>query len=256
MSTTQLGPMLERANRRKRRTTIPARTGRAILYGRVSLREMAEDGGGLVAQRRTLERIAQERGWTDPLWIEDPGVTGATMQRPGMQLALQMLASGSASTLAATKLDRLSRSVIDAANLMELAEQAGFALVIPDLGVDTSSASGRMVAHVVAAVAEWERDTISERTRAGMAAIKAITGKHMGRPPSLDPDIATCIRTMRESGALTLQQMANRLNSDGIRSATNALWTNASLRSAIRRITKNETTPGVGIEPRNANGVR
>jgi DNA invertase Pin-like site-specific DNA recombinase len=234
--------MLERTTRRKRRTTAPPRTGRAILYGRVSLREMAEDGGGLIAQHQVLERIAQERGWTDPLWIQDPGVSGATMDRPGMQRALEMLTSGTASILAATKLDRLSRSVIDAANLMELADERGFALVIPDLGVDTSTASGRMVTHLLAAVAEWERDTISERTRAGMAAIKATTGKHMGRPAILDLGTANRIRTMREAGGLTYRQMAQRLDADGIKSATGARWTAASIRSAIRRITQSETT--------------
>ena len=164
--------MLERPQARKRRKP-RAPSGRVILYGRVSTTEQAEEGASLFSQRSTLTEWAQRNGHTDTLWIEDPGVSGRSMARMGMQQALSMLTSGEATVIVAVSLSRLSRSVIDAAALLELAEDTGFAVVALDLGINTSTSGGRLVANVLAAVAAWELDVASERTKAGLAAKRA-----------------------------------------------------------------------------------
>lgn len=83
------------------------------------------------------------------------------------------------------RLDRLSRSVLDFATVMGQARDEGWVLVALDLGVDTSQPSGQLVAHVVAAVADYEGALMGERTREAMAAARA-RGVHVGRP-RIDP---------------------------------------------------------------------
>jgi DNA invertase Pin-like site-specific DNA recombinase len=209
----------------------------------VSTEEQAEEGGSLVAQRKALDRLAAERSWST-LWVEDAGVSGASMSRPGMQQALEMLVSGRASILAATTLSRLSRSMEDGAALMRLANESGFALVVLDLSVDMTTASGRFATHVMQAAAEWERGIRSEATRAGMAAIKARTGKHMGRPVELSPAIRAKVTGMRDSG-MTFRGIAHSLEEQGVPAVRGGRWHPSSVRGAVYgwRSDHDETTP-------------
>lgn len=203
--------------RRRARKTV-TKSERVICYLRVSTDEQVSSGAGLEAQRAALERECQARGWQDVEWIIDAGFSAGSLNRPGMQHALAMLTSGEASTLAAAKLDRLSRSVIDSANLMALASEAGFALLILDLNIDTSTPSGRMIGNVMAAVAEWERDVIRERTRLALQARKA-AGIKLGRKPILSPVIRESLIDLRASG-MTYKAIAGRLNTDNVPTAT------------------------------------
>jgi DNA invertase Pin-like site-specific DNA recombinase len=205
---------------RRRRTII--RSDAVICYTRVSTQEQATSGLGLDAQRSMLERECEVRGWANVVWIEDAGYSAGSLDRPGMQRALTMLTSGEASTLAAAKLDRISRSVIDAASLMELATQAGFAIVALDVGIDTSTAAGRLVANVLASVAAWERDTTRERTRAALAALKA-HGVVLGRPRELDNDVRERIVSLRND-RLTYAAIADRLNRECVPTARSGKW--------------------------------
>lgn len=83
------------------------------------------------------------------------------------------------------KLDRLSRSVSDFAGVLELARTRKWALVAIDLGVDTSTPTGELVANVMMSVAQWEHRVIGERTSAAMQAAKR-QGRHMGRVSAPD----------------------------------------------------------------------
>lgn len=207
--------------RRIRRNRVVS--SKVILYVRVSTEEQASSQAGLNAQRAALTREAEARGWADVEWIEDAGYSAGSMDRPGMQRALGMLTSGEASILAAAKLDRVSRSVIDCAELMSLANETGFGLVLLDIGVDTSTAAGRMVANVMAAVAEWERDTIRERTRVALAAKKA-AGVVLGRPRVLSERVYGRIAAMR-AGGLTYAAIADTLNAESVPTARgNGRW--------------------------------
>jgi DNA invertase Pin-like site-specific DNA recombinase len=202
---------------------------RMVLYTRVST---DEQGNGLDVQRAELQRAAAFKNWSIYEWICDEGQSGKDLERPGLKRALQLIADGKADGLAVSKLDRLSRSVIDFALLLEWLEQARAALVALDMNVDTTTASGRMLVAVLMAVAQWERETIAQRTRDGLAALRA-RGMPTGRPAVADrPELAARIAQMRAGGE-TLQAIADTLNADGIPTLRGGLcWRPSSVQSA------------------------
>jgi DNA invertase Pin-like site-specific DNA recombinase len=184
-----------------------------VLYTRVSTDEQATSGLGLDAQRSELERHAEHRKWIVAEFITDEGASGKDLDRPGLRRALELIAAGKADGIAVAKLDRLSRSVIDFAVLLEWMEEAKATLVALDMNVDTSTASGRMLVAVLMAVAQWERETIAQRTRDGLAALRA-RGLPTGRPAVADlPELAARILSLRAGGE-TLQAIADTLNDE------------------------------------------
>lgn len=183
-----------------------------VLYIRVSTEEQSN---GLEAQRAQLERAAEFQSWTVAELVCDQGQSGKDLERPGLKRALELIATGEADGLAVAKLDRLSRSVIDAGTLAEWFEEAGGRLIALDLNIDTSTPSGRMVLHLLAAVAQWERETIAQRTRAGMAELRR-RGEPTGRPAVADrPELFDRISALR-AGGMTLQAIADALNAEQV----------------------------------------
>ena len=127
------------------------------------------------------------------------------------------LKDGTYEMLVSAKLDRLSRSVVHLGSLLEQAEKEGWSLVLLDFDVDTSKPTGRLVAHVLAAVAEFERQRIRERTREALAQVKA-NGQRLGRPRQLPDEIVTRVEFNRNSG-WTLRRIADDLNNDDVPTA-------------------------------------
>lgn len=150
-------------------------------------------------------------------WFVDDGYSGAKANRPALQDALQGLRDGTYETLVSAKLDRLSRSVVHLGSLLEQAEAEGWSLVLLDFDVDTSKPTGRLVAHVLAAVAEFERQRIRERTREALAQVKA-QGTRLGRPRQLPDDVVARVEASREDG-WTLARIAEDLNDDEVPTA-------------------------------------
>ena len=181
-------------------------------YTRVSTEEQADSRNGLEAQRETLRLEASRRGW-DMEYFSDEGVSGKWVG-PQLQEALQELASGQAHGLVVAKLDRLSRSIVNAANIIEAAQAQGWSLVILDLGVDLTTAAGRMVAMNLVNFAQYERELISERTKAALAAKKR-RGERIGRPRVASPAVVRRIVAQRNSGS-TYDAIAAALVADGI----------------------------------------
>ena len=107
---------------------------------------------------------------------------GGTAKRPELTRALDVLDTGAA--LVVWRFDRLGRSLPDLLQIVERIEQVGAHLVSLTEQIDTSSSAGRMVFHVMGALAQFERDLIRERTKAGLEAAKA-AGQKLGRPLSL-----------------------------------------------------------------------
>lgn len=131
------------------------------------------------------------------------------------------------------KLDRLSRSVVDFAGVLELARARKWALVAIDLGVDTSSPTAELVANVMMSVAQWERRVIGERTSAAMQAAKR-AGKHMGRVSTLPQ--ATGARLLDLRTTHTLAATATALNAEGLTTATGTAWTENAACKAHKRL--------------------
>src|SRR4051812_7108869 len=115
--------------------------------------------------------------------------------------------------LMCAKLDRLTRSLLDFAALMERSLRERWSLVAVDLGVDTTTAGGQLVANVVASVAEWERRQIGERTPEALA-VKRSAGVPLGRPATMPGEVRLRIARERLAGR-SLNQIADRLNGDG-----------------------------------------
>jgi DNA invertase Pin-like site-specific DNA recombinase len=205
-----------------------------IGYVRVSTAEQADSGAGLEAQRATILAEADRRQWNLIEVIEDAGVTGAKLRRPGLDRALLRLEHREAQGILVAKLDRLSRSLLDFAGLMELARRKGWAIIALDLGVDTTSASGEMLANVVATFAKFERRLISERTKDALA-VRRKQGVRLGRPPSTPPRTVRQIQRWREAGD-TYAAIADRLNARQVPTSQGGLrWHPATVRAVALR---------------------
>lgn len=111
------------------------------------------------------------------------GVSGVAKKRPRLEEALMDAVSGD--TFIVWKLDRLGRSVSDLVSRIEEMEARGVKFRSLTEGIDTATPAGRMIMHVIGAIAQFERDLIRERTRAGMAAHRA-RGRTFGRPQKVD----------------------------------------------------------------------
>lgn len=116
---------------------------------------------------------------------------------PHVRASVKRIAAGDADGLIVSKLDRLSRSVVDFGILLEWFTEAEANLVALDLRIDTSTPGGRLVANVFASVAEWEREIIGQRTREGLAAVRG-SGRPISRPAISDrPELQRRITRLR-----------------------------------------------------------
>jgi DNA invertase Pin-like site-specific DNA recombinase len=187
----------------------------ALGYVRVSSASQRESGAGLADHRRAIGAECERRRWDLAHIHADSAVSGRSLDRRlELRAALQTLAAGTASVLVTAKLDRLSRSVLDFASLMARAEREGWAIVVLDVNVDTSTPSGEMMANVVVAFAQYERRLISERTKRALA-VKRAEGVRLGRPRSIPDEIRNLIIGMRSDGK-SYQSIADALNADDI----------------------------------------
>jgi len=184
---------------------------RVVGYIRVSTEEQGESGAGLDAQRAAIEQAVATRGW-QLVRIERDVASGKNTKRPGLTEALVAVESGAADGLVVAKLDRLSRSLVDFASLMERSRRRGWSLVALDLGVDTSTPQGEMMAAVLATFAQFERRLIGQRTREALA-IKRAQGVHTGRRSTLDPAVRGRVRRMAAAGT-SLAAIARTLNAE------------------------------------------
>ena len=142
------------------------------------------------------ERVFQEKA------------SGAQRDRPELAAALDYMRAGD--TLVVWKLDRLARSMkqlIETVEKME-ARQIGFRSLTE--AIDTTTAGGRLVFHVFAALAEFERSVIKERTTAGLAAARA-RGRKGGRPRSLSEKDIAAAKAMLSDPEITVDEVARRL---------------------------------------------
>jgi DNA invertase Pin-like site-specific DNA recombinase len=211
------------------------RSSRVIAYVRVSSEEQALSGLGLADQRATIQRAADSRDWTDLCFIGDEGFSAKNLDRPGIASALAQLASGQAGTLVVAKLDRLSRSLLDFAQLMDTARRQGWELVVLDLALDTSTPSGALMGNIMASFAEYERQLIGQRTSAALQQLK-VQGTRLGRPRTLDPAVTQRIVAERAEGR-SLTTIANALNSDCVPTARSGrCWFPSTVAGVLRSV--------------------
>ena len=204
----------------------------AIGYVRVSTSEQAESGLGLEAQRQAIRAEAERQGWQLIAIHEDAGASGKAMSgRDGLQQALTAVRELGDGVLVVAKLDRLSRSMKDFANLMAVSQQQGWGLVALDLGVDTSTPSGEMMANVTATFAQFERRLIGQRTKEALA-VKRAEGVRLGRPVLTTRKTANLVGRLHTQGK-SLRAIAAHLNETGVPTSQGGRQWHASTVSAL-----------------------
>ena len=201
---------------------------RVVGYCRVSTAEQGESGAGLEWQEAAIRSEVERRGWT-LAGIRTDVASGKSMRRrPEFAATLAELREHRADTLIVAKLDRLSRSVLDFARIMEQAHAEGWTLAVLDLNVDTTSTNGKLIAHIMIALAQWERELIGDRTRNALSAVRA-RGTKLGRPSHVEPATLATIRALRGAG-LSWQKVADALTREGVPTGQGGKWHAATVR--------------------------
>jgi DNA invertase Pin-like site-specific DNA recombinase len=167
---------------------------RRIGYARVSTNEQHLD-----LQLKALEVSGCHRVFTDQ------GISGSTFDRPGLAQALDSVQTGD--MLVVWRLDRLGRSLIDLINAINDLGKQGVEFRSLNEAIDTSTSGGRLTFHIMAAMAEFERAIISERTKAGMSAARS-RGSALGRPPALTAEQILEARRSLTMGDVSLDELA------------------------------------------------
>jgi DNA invertase Pin-like site-specific DNA recombinase len=225
---------------------------KAIGYVRVSTDRQAEQGISLEAQEAKIRAMATVQGVELFEVIVDGGESAKNLNRPGLRRLLTLVDSGKVKAVIVAKLDRLTRSVKDLCNLLELFEKRGVALISVAESLDTASAAGRLVITIMAAVSQWEREAIGERTRDALRH-KRSTGERVGNirfgfrlspdGKHVEPDpgeqgVLTEIRHLRQSGH-TMRGIAAALNRQSLRTRRGSAWR----LEHVARIIKQATGP-------------
>jgi len=175
-----------------------SRKGIAI-YARVST-----TGQDLAAQEPDLRSWADEHGTgQDVVWYRDT-FTGATLNRPAMAQLERDLRAGLVETIVVWRLDRLGRTALETLAFLEHLESVGVTFISLRDGFDASSPTGRLLRTILAAFAEYEREVLSERIRAGIAKAKAHGKRWGGRKPgartALTPERLRAVRALVAAG--------------------------------------------------------
>lgn len=155
-----------------------AERGRAVIYSRVSTLEQ-----NVSLQLDESRDFVRRRGWRVAREYSDHGESGAKRDRAGLLALLEDARRGRFDVLVVWRADRLFRSMRDMVVTLEVLSAVGVDFVSVTEPFDTASPTGKLLFHLVAAFAQFEREVMIERTIAGMAAA-ARRGKHIGRPPA------------------------------------------------------------------------
>jgi DNA invertase Pin-like site-specific DNA recombinase len=151
---------------------------KAAIYARVSTLDQEPEN-----QLQELRRYVQARGWTATEYV-DKGVSGGTDRRPALDQLLTDARRRRFDVLVCWRLDRLGRSLKHLISLLDDLQALGVAFVSLAEGIDATTPAGKLQMHILGAIAEFERERIRERVRAGLARART-QGRRLGRPRAL-----------------------------------------------------------------------
>jgi site-specific DNA recombinase len=219
---------------------------KAIGYIRVSTEMQVNEGVSLDAQTAKIRAYCELNDLELIEIVCDAGKSAKTTNRDGLQKCLAMIASGESQAIVVYKLDRLSRKVLDTLNLISEIESHGASLHSISEKLDTSSALGKFFVNMTAALAQLERDQISERVTMAMAH-KKDEGQHCGAAPfgfemvnkelqrvESQHNAIAIIRDMRNKGA-ALRAIADHLNGEGIPTQRGGKWQASTINQIVKR---------------------
>ena len=209
---------------------------KAIGYVRVSTEEQAKSGLGLEAQIAKIKAYAELFDIELTEIIMDEGISGKTLDREGLQRAIKILKDKKAEGMVIAKLDRLTRNVADLGTLVSTVFDKAELYSVSEQ-INTKNAAGRLVLNVLVSVAQWERETICERTKDALQAKKARGEKTGGNVPfgfnvingklvknEEEQSIINEIKNLKNKG-LSLRKIAGILNEKGIVTKNGKTWT-------------------------------
>src|SRR5262245_1624333 len=220
---------------------------KAVAYVRVSTDQQADRGVSLEAQTAKVRAMATVKEAELLDVIVDAGAGAKSLARLGIARLLELVDRKAVDVVIIAKLDRLTRSVADLAELLTRFKKRGVTLVSVADSLDTKSAAGRLVLNIMVSVSEWEREAIGARTRDALR-LKQSKGERVGTVPygyrlaadgvQLEPEateleILARIRCERAAGA-PLRAIANDLNRDGIRTRRGRAWQFQYIASLLR----------------------
>jgi len=221
----------------------------ALGYVRVSSEEQADSGLGLEAQRQRIAAYCAMKGLRLAEVFADPGISGGKplASRPaGGQLLTA--ANKSKGLVIVAKLDRLFRSVADAATVIADFDKKGIQLVAIGEAFDMSSAYGRAMAQMASVFAELERAMIRERTRSAMSVKRARGERISGHAPvgwdfgrggrlvrnAREQKVIARVRQLRAQG-MSYRGIAKRLDRERIRPKRGRRWAHTTVKSVLTR---------------------
>jgi site-specific DNA recombinase len=183
----------DRVRGNDRRGPAPVPAVRCAVYTRKSTEEgLDQEFNSLDAQREAAEafiRSQRHQGWTLlPERYDDGGFSGGNLDRPALQRLLEDIEAGRVDCVVVYKVDRLSRSLLDFARLMDRFDQRTVSFVAVTQQLNTTT-SGRLTLNILLSFAQFEREIIGERTRDKMTAARR-KGKWVGGMPVLGYDVA------------------------------------------------------------------
>lgn len=188
-------------------------------------REKSAERPPLDEQRAAIARAVADAGDT-LVGVEEDVRSGRTLRRPGLRAAVATCRAGDADGVVVARLDRLTYSIADLAQLVKAAVDDDYTIVSLDPQVDLSSDGGRAVGAVLAEAATWQPTAIAKTGRA--------MGRRAGRPSSTPAVVAARIRALRADG-MTLQAICDILNAEKVPPPRGgAEWRPTSLRSVLR----------------------
>ncbi|MEM4637935.1 MAG: recombinase family protein, partial [Candidatus Woesearchaeota archaeon] len=144
------------------------KTNKAAIYIRVSTEEQAKEGFSLAGQEQALKEHAKILGYDIYKVYKDEGKSAKDLHRPALQQMLKDAEKHYFSAIIVYKLDRFSRSLKDLILTIDKLKDMGIDFISMQDRIETASASGKLMFHIISSFAEFERDIISERTRFGM----------------------------------------------------------------------------------------
>lgn len=205
----------------------PGRT-RIVAYARVSTDKQADKGISLEAQRAKFQAYAVAHD-VELVEVVADALSGKNTDREGLQRALATLEAGRADGLLVAKLDRLTRDVGDWSDLLK--EYFGrFAVFSVEDSIDTRTAMGRFVLNMRIAIAQWERETIAERTRDALTHLRT-TG---GGTPRLEGLAVVRMRELAAGGA-SYREIARTLTAEGVPTLKGGRWAPETIRKVLSR---------------------
>ncbi len=219
---------------------------KVIGYVRVSTEDQAKEGVSLDAQEEKIRAYCIVKSWELGGIYRDEGISGKSLDRPGIQEVLKLIERKEVEALIVYKIDRLTRSVKDLNFLVELFEKKAFSLVSLQESLDATTATGRLMMNLLASISQWEREVIGERTKMAMNFLKQ-NKKVYSRPVYgfdtverqliENPEEQETIRFMmrnREEG-FAYEEIANYLDKNGIKTKRGGIWKANTVRKILNR---------------------